>query len=143
MITWYSLLLAGCAGTSVMTVFLFIPRWAGWSKVDVIRAGGALLVGMNSKAFVTGMGIHLLMGVGFSYLYAAFLGLSHLPFNALTGSLLGSLHGVVVMLLVAILIMEHHPVARYHERGPATGLAQLGAHILYGATVGWVVGLMN
>lgn len=143
MITWYSLLLAGCAGTSVMTVFLFIPRWAGWSKVDVIRAGGALVVGMNSKAFVTGMGIHLLMGVGFSYLYAAFLGLSHLPFNALTGSLLGSLHGVVVMLLVAILIMEHHPVARYHERGPATGLAQLGAHILYGATVGWVVGLMN
>ncbi len=101
------------------------------------------MVGMNSKAFVTGMGIHLLMGVGFSYLYAAFLGLSHLPFNALTGSLLGSLHGVVVMLLVAILIMEHHPVARYHERGPATGLAQLGAHILYGATVGWVVGLMN
>lgn len=143
MITWYSLLLAGCAGTSVMTVFLFIPRWAGWSKVDVIRAGGALVVGMNSKAFVTGMGIHLLMGVGFSYLYAAFLGLSHLPFNALTGSLLGSLHGVVVMLLVAILIMEHHPVARYHERGPATGLAQLGAHILYGATVGWVVGLIN
>ena len=143
MITWYSLLLAGCAGTSVMTLFLFIPRWAGWSKVDVIRAGGALVVGMNSKAFIVGMGIHLLMGVGFSYLYAAFLGLSHLPFNTLTGSLLGSLHGVVVMLLVAILIMEHHPIARYHERGPATGLAQLGAHILYGATVGWVVGLMN
>jgi len=141
--TWYSLLVAGCAGTSMMTLFLFVPRWAGWSKVDVIRAGGALVVGMNAKAFTVGMGIHLSMGVGFSYLYAAFLGLSHLPFNMLTGSLLGSLHGVVVMLLVAILIMEHHPVARYHERGPATGLAQLGAHILYGATVGWVVSLMN
>jgi len=47
------------------------------------------------------------------------------------------------MLLVAVLIMEHHPVARYHERGPATGSAQLGAHIPYGATVGWVVSLMN
>ena len=109
----------------------------------MIKAGGALLVGMNAHAFATGMGIHLVMGVGFSYLYAAFLGFSHLPFNTLTGALLGSLHGVVVMLLVAILIMEHHPIARYHERGPATGLAHLGAHILYGATVGWVVGLMN
>ena len=141
--TWYSLLVAGCAGTLVMTLFLFVPRWAGWSKVDVIRAGGALLVGMNARAFATGMGIHLVMGVGFSFLYAAFLGFSHLPFNTLTGALLGSLQGVVVMLLVAILIMEHHPIARYHERGPATGLAHLGAHILYGATVGWVVGLMN
>ena len=141
--TWYCLLVAGCAGTSVMTLFLFLPRWADWSKVDVIKAGGALLVGMNARAFTAGMGIHLVMGVGFSYLYAAFLGFSHLPFNTLTGALLGSLHGVVVMLLVAILIMEHHPVARYHERGPATGLAHLGAHILYGATVGWVVGLMN
>ena len=85
-----------------MTLFLFLPRWAGWSKVDVIKAGGALLVGMNARAFATGMGIHLVMGVGFSFLYAVFLGFSHLPFNTLTGALLGSLHGVVVMLLVAI-----------------------------------------
>jgi hypothetical protein len=43
------------------------------------------------------------------------------------------------MLLVCIAVMEHHPMARYHERGPMTGLAQLLAHILYGVVVGLVV----
>ena len=45
------------------------------------------------------------------------------------------------MLLVSILIMEHHPEPRYHDRGPATGLAQLGAHMIHGTIVGLVVGL--
>ena len=87
------------------------------------------------------MAIHIGMGIGFAFVYAAFLNLSALPFNALTGLLLGSIHGVIAMLLVSILIMEHHPEPRYHDRGPATGLAQLGAHMIYGTIVGLVVGL--
>jgi hypothetical protein len=47
------------------------------------------------------------------------------------------------MLLVSILIMEHHPDARYHDRGLSTGLAQLGAHMLYGTVVGSVVSLLR
>jgi len=43
------------------------------------------------------------------------------------------------MLLVSIVIMEHHPIARYHERGPMTGLAQLLAHLIYGVVVGLIV----
>jgi hypothetical protein len=51
----------------------------------------------------------------------------------------GFIHGIVVMLLVCITVMEHHPIARYHERGPMTGLAQLFAHIVYGVVVGLIV----
>ncbi|MCK9588896.1 MAG: hypothetical protein WC076_00385 [Terrimicrobiaceae bacterium] len=51
----------------------------------------------------------------------------------------GVIHGIIVMLLVCIVVMEHHPVARYHERGPMTGLAQLMAHILYGLVLGVIV----
>jgi Mg/Co/Ni transporter MgtE len=83
------------------------------------------------------------MGIGFAFVYSAFLSLSSLPFNALTGLLLGSIHGVIAMLLVSILIMEHHPEPRYHDRGPSTGLAQLGAHMLYGTVVGSVVALLR
>jgi hypothetical protein len=90
-----------------------------------------------------GLGIHLILGIGFAYAYFAFLTFSKLPFNVLSGAMLGSLHGVVVMLLVAILVMEHHPIAKYHDRGPATGIAQLAAHMLYGATLGAVFQLMN
>jgi hypothetical protein len=88
-----------------------------------------------------GLALHIAMGIGFAFVYSAFLSLSSLPFNALTGLLLGSIHGVIAMLLVSILIMEHHPDPRYHERGVSTGLAQLGAHMLYGTIVGLIVGL--
>jgi hypothetical protein len=50
----------------------------------------------------------------------------------------GFIHGMIVMLLVSIVIMEHHPIARYHERGPMTGVAQLLAHVVYGATAGFL-----
>ena len=63
--------------------------------------------------------------------------------DAMTGAMLGTIHGVIVMLLVAIAIMEHHPVARYHEKGLSTGISQLVAHILYGLTVGTVVDIMH
>ena len=136
------LLSGGLAGTAAMTFFLLLPRWLGWAHVDVIRAGGSLVVGSsNRSAFPVGLSIHIAMGIGFAFVYSAFLSLSSLPFNALTGLLLGSIHGVIVMLLVSILIMEHHPEARYHDRGPATGLAHLGAHMIYGTIVGLVAGL--
>jgi hypothetical protein len=136
------LLSGGLAGTVAMTFFLLLPRWLGRAHVDVIRAGGSLVVGSgNRSAYSVGLAIHIAMGIGFAFVYSAFLSLSSLPFNALTGLLLGSIHGVVAMLLVSILIMEHHPEARYHRRGPATGLAQLGAHMIYGTIVGLIVGL--
>ena len=134
------LLSGGLGGTVAMMFFLLLPRWLGRTHVDVIRAGGALVVGSgNRSAFPVGLGIHIAMGIGFAFVYSAFLSLSSLPFNALTGLLLGSIHGVIAMLLVSILIMEHHPDPRYHDRGVFTGLAQLGAHMLYGTVVGSVV----
>jgi hypothetical protein len=141
--SWFTLLLGGLSGTAVMTCFLLLPRWMGWGKIDVIRASGALMTGHAEGAFRPGLIVHLTMGILFAFLYAGFLNLSRLPFNALTGLLLGCLHGVIIMLLVSIMIMEHHPIARYHEKGLGTGLAQLLAHMLYGGTVGWVVGMMG
>ena len=114
-----------------------------WGKMDVIRATGALLTARRERIFRFGLVFHLGMGIFFAFLYGAFLGLSRLPFNALTGLLLGSLHGVVIMLLVSIVIMEHHPIAGYHEKGLGSGLAQLMAHMIYGVTVGAVVSLMS
>ena len=136
---YLSLLIGGVAGTTLMTLFLILPRWMGWGKIDVLRAVGALFTGRKEGAMRWGMIIHLFLGILFAFIYAGFLSLSRLPFNVMTGLLLGSLHGVVIMLLVSIVIMEHHPIAGYHEKGLGTGLAQLLAHIIYGATVGWVV----
>jgi len=138
-----TLFTAGICGTLVMTTFLLVPRWMGVGKIDVMPAVGSLIRHREQNVFMTGLMVHLGMGLTFAFVYAAFLELSRLPFNAMTGAMLGGIHGVIVMLLVAIVIMEHHPVARYHEKGLSTGLSQLVAHILYGLTVGMVVGMMH
>jgi len=126
-----------------MTIVLFIPKWLGWGRVDVIRAVGALITRHTHNAFLPGFTLHCVSGIFFAYAYDIILSLSHIPLNALSGLMMGTLHGVVIMLLVAIVIMEHHPIAYYHARGPMTGLAQLFAHMLYGLTVGSVVQLMH
>jgi len=47
------------------------------------------------------------------------------------------------MLIVSIMVMEHHPIAGYHKKGLGAGLARLLALMLHGATLGWVASLMT
>lgn len=122
-----------------MSAFLLFPRWLGIGKVDVIPAVGALVTGKIENAFSVGYLIHFVSGILFAYVYWAIILAMKLPVMWLTFALAGFIHGVIVMLLVCIAIMEHHPIARYHERGPMTGLSQLLAHILYGIVVGLIV----
>jgi len=143
MIISFSPLVGGLLGTLLMTLSLLLPKWLGIGNVDVIRAVGALITRKVHHAFVPGLILHLVSGIFFAYIYSFILFLSHIPFNAMTGLLMGTLHGVVVMLLVSIMIMEHHPIAYYHKRGPMTGFAQLLAHMLYGLIVGSIVQLMR
>lgn len=140
---WISPLIGGIAGTAVMTCALLLPHWLGFGRVDVVRAVGALLTHRAQNAFLPGLVLHITAGIIFAYIYKVILSLSFLPFNALTGMMMGALHGVIIMLLVSIVIMEHHPIAYYHTRGPMTGLAQLLAHILYGLVAGSVVQLLS
>lgn len=126
-----------------MSAFLLFPRWFGISKVDVIPAVGALVTGRIENAFNVGYLIHFVSGILFAYIYWAIILAMKLPVVWWTFAMAGFIQGIVVMLLVCIAIMEHHPIARYHERGPMTGLSQLLAHILYGIVVGLIVQAMQ
>ncbi|HLB33489.1 MAG: hypothetical protein A3F67_08750 [Verrucomicrobia bacterium RIFCSPHIGHO2_12_FULL_41_10] len=141
--TWLPPLIGGLCGTAIMTLALLLPSWLGFGRVDVIRAVGALFIRLPQKAFLPGFIIHICSGIIFAYIYQIILGLSYIPLNALTGLMMGSLHGVIIMILVSIMIMEHHPIAYYHTRGPMTGFAQLLAHMLYGLVVGFIVQIMQ
>jgi hypothetical protein len=132
-------LIGGIVGTAAMTGLLLFPRWLGIGKIDVIPAVGALITGKEDHAFSVGYIIHFTSGIIFAYIYWGILLLMKLPIVWWAFGMAGFIHGIVVMLLVCITIMEHHPIARYHERGPMTGLAQLFAHILYGVVVGLIV----
>ena len=136
-------LIGGLAGTAAMNLLLQIPKWVGLGNIDIIRAAGALITRKQERAFLPGLIIHFGAGIIFAYAYVLLLSLSHIPINPLTGLFLGSLHGALIMLLVSIMILEHHPIATYHDRGPMTGFAQLLAHMVYGLIVGTVVLLLS
>lgn len=131
-------LIAGLAGTAVMTAFLLLPRWLKLGEVDVIRAVGSLITRRTDNAWLPGLIVHIASGIIWAYLYLFLLRLLTLPPGIVGFTFAGAIHGVIVMLLVSIVIMEHHPIARYHARGPMTGFMQLVAHVLYGFTVGVV-----
>jgi len=122
-----------------MTLFLLLPRWLNLGKVDVIRAVGALITGKTENAYGLGMAIHFASGIIFAYLYYFFILLSGFPLTWGMFLMAGAIHGVIAMLLVGIVIVEHHPITRYHDRGPMTGVIQLIAHIVFGAVTGLVV----
>lgn len=143
MTNWFSPFLGGILGTVAMTVFLLFPRWLKLGNVDVIRAVGALITGKVENASQPGIVIHAVSGIFFAYIYAAVIVFSKLPVVWWVFAVLGAIHGVVVMLLVCIMVMEHHPLARYHDRGPMTGFMQLLAHAIYGVVVGIVVQTMH
>jgi hypothetical protein len=132
-------LIGGIVGTAAMTGLLLFPRWLGIGKIDVIPAVGALITGKEEHAFSIGYIVHFTSGIIFAYIYWGILLLMKMPIVWWAFGMAGFIHGIVVMLLVSITIMEHHPIARYHERGPMTGLAQLLAHIVYGVVVGLIV----
>jgi hypothetical protein len=126
-------------GTAAMSALLLLPRWLGIGKIDVIPAVGALITGRAENALSIGYIVHFASGIIFAYVYWGLLLLMKIPIVWWAFGMAGFLHGIVVMLLVSITVMEHHPIARYHERGPMTGLAQLLAHIVYGVVVGLIV----
>ncbi len=55
--------------------------------------------------------IHFVSGIVFAYVYWAIILAMKLPVVWWTFALAGFIHGIVVMLLVCIAIMEHHPIA--------------------------------
>lgn len=128
--------LGGICGTLAMTVFLFVPAWAGWGRVDVVRAVGAFVTHDREHALMPGMALHLCFGIFFAALYQFCFQFMGAPLNALTGAYAGFVHGVLVMLLVTVVVLEHHPLQWYRDRGPMTAVSQVLGHVLFGFVVG-------
>ena len=132
-------LIAGLLATLVMSFFtLLLSRFTA-ERVDVVRAVGAFVTKDRETAFAPGLALHFLAGVFFAYAYyGIFATIKGIPLNWMSGMFTGVVHGVVVMLFVAIAVLEHHPLKRYQTRGPMTGVIQIVAHGIYGAVIGLV-----
>jgi hypothetical protein len=142
-------LLAGLAGTAAMTAVMVMGRAAGMTEMDIMLIAGGMMTGDRRRARLMGAMIHLVMGtVVFGLLYAAlFAGIDSA--GALTGLVIGFVHGLVVGALAMPMMGAVHPRMRAGREGfalPAPGIMGTGygrgtpagiliAHLVYGLVV--------
>ena len=139
-------IVAGVAGTMLMTLVLTFIGRSGWANADMIRALGSLVTKSYARSLKPGIIIHLIAGSVFAFPYVIILRgtniNSELAMPGL-GLLLGLFHGVVMSFAMLALVAENHPVERFQDPGFEVAAAHVVAHLAYGLGVGGMVTLLG
>lgn len=137
---------AGIAGTTAMTLVMGLIHGFGWANADMIRAIGSLYTRREDNSFPVGLSVHFTAGILFAFCYAIALGFA--PIQSPTASstvlvciLMSFFHGLVVSMLLAIEVAEHHPLEKFRKAGVGVVFSHLVGHIFYGLFVGLFLGL--
>jgi len=142
----YSTILAGIAGTSGMTLFMYLITRSGLSNADMVRAIGSKLTQSLQSAFAVGIILHFVSGIIFAMLYTLafnFLGLHGVMPLLGAGLGFGFLHGFVLSFILVTTVAEHHPLPEFRDAGLGVAVAHLVGHVVYGALVGMIIGLLG
>ena len=150
-----STLLSSLVAMVVMLFVLYFPRLLGRKQYDVLRALGSGVTGrLDARSVWLGTAMFVAGGIVFGLLYGwlaqvmltgdetlptyGAAGLAFLSDPAFVflflGTWVGAGHGVVVSLLTAILVIEHHPIERFRGRMALIPLIMI-SHIVFGGVV--------
>jgi hypothetical protein len=147
---------AGLIATFVMIFFLYLPLlWRG-NYFDVLGALGSYITReVNGRSRLIGGIIYVAVGIVFAYLYgwiALALLQQDLALNfprwtlfpnapteinllfPVFGLAIGLGHGIFASLALTVLVIEYHPLERFHTRYILV-LSQVISHIVFGVTV--------
>ena len=152
-----SAIAGGFVGTLVMTTIMRGASELGLTRIDFALLLGTTVSDNRRKARAIGYVFHFILGIAFALAYGGFfaiIGRSGWLLGALLGALQAIFNGTV---LVNVLLPVVHPRIGTPETaaneialieppgflmlnyGRRSFLVVLGAHIVYGAVVGWVV----
>lgn len=153
MIHWESWLLWGFLATLLLTTTSSVMQGLGLTRMNIPYILGTMFTPDRDRARVYGFVAHLGIGWVFSLVYV-------LIFQALgdagwwRGTLIGLLHALFVLVVVAILLPGVHPRMASEQHGPAaqrvleppgflalnygiqTPLSVLASHAVFGAVLG-------
>jgi len=135
---------AGILGGLAMEWVMWLISRAGLARGDMILALGSLLTKTRANAYRVGLVVHVTAAVGFGLVYALLmvtLGYTHMPLSLMLGLGVGTLHGVLVSLMLVWVVADQHPLEEFKEADLLVGLSHFVGHVAYGAVVGAVVGL--
>jgi hypothetical protein len=144
--TTVSGIIAGVFGALAMNFFL---RWVSASfdePENMTKVLGSFFSGLNGRSIRTGSLLHLAFGAVFGIAYSGVLfGLLEGGFPAFLFSSIGIgfAHGILVSYGLMFVVGEKHPVRRYRNSTFSVGVLYLIAHVIYGTTTGFLLGLIS
>jgi hypothetical protein len=150
---WAGWALFGLIATTLLTAAMIVARLAGITRLDLPLLLGTLVTENPDRARVAGFFIHLGVGQGFAFGYAATFALLGRATWWL-GGLLGLLHATVALTVLVPLLAGVHPRMASSRAGPEstavleppgllalnygtqTPLVTVLAHLAYGIALG-------
>lgn len=130
-------IVAGLAGTAVMTMMMYAAPLMGMPKMDIAGMLGTMVISKKETATVLGMVMHFMVGVIFALIYALLWSLGLGSAAWWWGLIFGAVHGVVAIVMIPIM-MRMHPRAPEMASGPLVIAGQLMGHLAYGLVVALV-----
>jgi hypothetical protein len=155
---WAGWLLFGLVATAALTVVMIVAQLTGQTRLDLPLLLGTVVTEDPDRARVAGFFIHMLIGEGFAFGYAATFALLDRATWWL-GGLLGLLHAAVALTVLVPLLPGVHPRIASDRAGPAstaaleppgllalnygvqTPIVAIAAHLVYGIALGVLLGV--
>ena len=153
---WAGWVLFGLVATTVLTAVMIAAQLAGLTRLDVPLLLGTIVTEDPDRARVAGFFIHLAIGEGFAFGYAA--GFALLDRSAWwLGGLFGALHVTVALTVLVPLVAGVHPRIASDRAGPEstaaleppgllglnygrqTPIVAIVAHLVYGIALGVLI----
>lgn len=148
-----SALLWGAFATGLLTLFMAASQGLGWSRMSFPFMIGSMITSHRSRAMTVGFTLHFVFGLAFALLYA-------LVFESWgwstwwLGVLLGTFHGLFILIVIMPALPDFHPrmASKHHGPTPTRQLEPPGfmglnygrntpsltllAHLAYGGLLG-------
>ena len=137
-------IVAGILGGLAMELAMWLISRAGLARGDMVLALGSLLTKTRENAYRVGLIVHATAAIGFGLVYTLLmitLGYTNMPLSLMLGLGVGTLHGILVSLMLVWVVSDRHPLEEFKEADLLVGLSHFAGHVAYGAVVGVVVGL--
>lgn len=137
-------LIAGVLGGLAMEAVMWLIARGGNVRGDMILALGSLITKSRDNAYRVGFVVHATAAVGFALVYTLLmvtLGYTGMPNALMLGLGVGTLHGILVSLMLVWVVSDQHPLEEFKEADLLVGLSHMAGHVAYGGIIGLVVGI--
>ena len=127
-------IVAGLAGTGVMTAMMYMAPRMGMPGMDILGMLGSMFTSDRGTATKLGAVMHLMMGAIFALAYAVLWNAGVGSPNLLWGLIFGAIHAVAAILAMPMM-MAQHPRKPEMETSPMAVAGQLMGHAVFGIVV--------